>query len=160
MSKVTVWKSDLDGKLFEDKTKYVKHLRKLASARMIEKSQVKMNAEREEMMTKMGQVTSVEELEQFIKDNWFWFYNNGLKGNLWRVENKELHTDHELVDIKITNVRWNKHTSNTHSCPRKRGVTNFGNYDDDRPTGYPGWTAHIKFKVKTSEYTYQRKKHF
>lgn len=159
MSKVTIWKSDLDGKLFEDKTNYVKHLRKLAGARMIEKSQAKMNAEREEMITKMGQVASVQELEQFIKDNWSWFYNNGLKGNLWRVENKELNTDHELVDIKITDVKWNKHVSNSHSCPRKRGVTNFGDHDG-RPTGYPGWYARIRFTVKTSEYTYKRKKHF
>ena len=34
MSQVLVWKSDADGKLFEDKIKYQKHLRKLAAQRL------------------------------------------------------------------------------------------------------------------------------
>ena len=54
MSQVLVWKSDVDGKLFEDKAKYQSHLRKLARHRnaqqklQIERDRIAMDAKKED----------------------------------------------------------------------------------------------------------------
>jgi len=145
MSQVLVWKSDTDGKLFEDKSKYLKHLRKLAEFRSDDRKIAKANAARDQFMIDMGKtVTSIANLEQFIKDNWKWFAANGAAHNTWR---KARDTAHKLVAITIT-AQWSDSVSNSHRCPRN-GVTN---WDPRRsppgtPTSYPGWRGQIKFQV-------------
>jgi hypothetical protein len=148
MSQVLVWKSDSDGKLFEDKTKYAKHLRKLAAARADERKVAKVEASREQFLIDMGNtVTSIEHLEQFIKDNWKWFAANGAASASWR---KPANTEHKLVGIEIT-AQWRNSVSNSHRCPRG-GVTNWSPSMNrgnglNLPEGYPGWAGVIKFSV-------------
>jgi hypothetical protein len=148
MSQVLAWKSDSDGKLFEDKTKYTKHLRKLAAIRGNERKMAKAAAAREQFLIDMGNtVTSIEHLEQFIADNWKWFVANGAAQNTWRKEGK---FNHKLVSIDI-NVQWSDSVSNTHRCPRG-GVTNWSQSANrakglNLPEGYPGWRGDIQFHV-------------
>jgi hypothetical protein len=153
MSIIQAYKSDADGKIFEDKKKYQAHLRKLAAGRRAEKKVAKMEAEREVFLAKMGQVKSLAELNQFIKDNWKWFWANGAQHDFyrWTRTNK---TDsapfHEYHDIEISNLFFKEDLSNSHSSPRK-GVQNFdtrADYNKGKPTGYPGWTGRINIKVK------------
>lgn len=149
MSIVTVYKSDLDGKLFEDKKKYQLHLRKLAAGRIAKKKVEKMEAERETFLDKMGQVPDIAGLEQFIKDNWKWFWANGARRNTWHL-GKKTPQFHEYVEVSFSNVYWKEDMSNSHSCPRK-GVENFdrsADYNKGKPTGYPGWRARITIKVR------------
>ena len=152
MSIIQAYKSDADGKIFEDKGKYQAHLRKLANARRAEKKVEQMEAERELFLEKMGQVKSLVELNQFIKDNWKWFWANGAQHDFYRWgSNKGKAADfHEYYDVSILDLFWKEDMSNSHSCPRK-GVQNFdtrADYNKGRPTGYPGWTGRINIKVK------------
>lgn len=150
MSIIQAYKSDADGKLFEDKKKYQLHLRKLASARLAEKKVAQMEAERELFIEKMGQVKSLTELNQFIKDNWRWFWANGAKSDFYRWNQKEAAPFHEYVDVSIIDMHWKENLSNSHCSPRG-GVQNFdtrADYNKGKPTGYPGWTGRINIKVK------------
>jgi hypothetical protein len=152
MSIIQAYKSDADGKIFEDKKKYQAHLRKLATARRAEKKVEQMEAEREQFLEKMGQVKSLAELNQFIKDNWRWFWANGAQHDFYRwSSNKGKAADfHEYHEVTISDLYWKEDLSNSHSCPRK-GVQNFdtrSEYNKGKPTGYPGWGGRINIKVK------------
>jgi hypothetical protein len=159
MSQVLVWKSDADGKLFEDKTKYTKHLRGLARQRNQARKIAQMEADRESFIKRMGAtVKSIKELEQFIHDNWEWFFANGMKHALWMSDPKPKNK-HTLVSIKFDNMRWSDSVSNTHSCPRG-GVQNW-NQSHNRhkglnlPEGYPGWQGTIYFTVDAGTTTHK-----
>jgi hypothetical protein len=152
MSIIQAYKSDADGKIFEDKKKYQAHLRKLATARRAEKKVEQMEAERELFLTKMGQVKSLAELNQFIKDNWRWFWANRAQREFYMWSNNKGKTPdfHEFHDVSISGLFWKEDLSNSHSCPRK-GVQNFdtrSDYNKGKPTGYPGWSGRIDIKVK------------
>ena len=157
MSIVQAYKSDHDGKLFEDKTKYIKHLRSLAAKNLHQKRLKKMAPERVKVLELMGQVRSIDELNQFIKDNWKWFWANGAKHESWRAaENPGVH---EYVDVSISNVRWCEKLRNSHSAPRG-GVQNFDTkspYNQGRPTGYPGWKGRLVIKVRPPMRKYRGK---
>ena len=152
MSIIQAYKSDADGKIFEDKKKYQAHLRKLASSRLAEKKVAQMEAEREVFLEKMGQVKSLDELNQFIKDNWKWFWANGAQHDFYRWSSAKGKTApfHEYHEITISDLYFKEDLSNSHSSPRK-GVQNFdtrAEYNKGRPTGYPGWSGRINIKVK------------
>lgn len=153
MSQVLVWKSDADGKLFEDKTKYQNHLRKLAAKRREQKKIEQGKIDREAFLIRMGnEVTGVDSLNQFIKDNWSWFFYNGV-AHEWSHDKKTFKF-HEYHDVHINVYGWNDNVSNSHCCPRG-GVQNWCARDTDKPTGYPGWTGRIIIKVKTATYKYK-----
>jgi len=160
MSIIQAYKSDADGKIFEDKKKYQSHLRKLASARLAEKKVEQMEAEREQFLIKMGQVGSIAELNQFIKDNWKWFWANGAKHNFYKwSRNKGVAADfHEYHDVVVIESYWKEDLSNSHSSPRN-GVQNFdprSDYNKGKPTSYPGWGARINIKVKPPMSTHKK----
>lgn len=150
MSQVLVWKSDADCKLFEDKTKYQKHLRVLATQRAHQRKIQKMEADRAAFIERMGNtVTSIKHLEEFIAENWEWFFTNGMKHTLWASDKKPT-IKHKLNKIQI-DVRWSESVSNTHSCPRD-GVQNWSQRANrekglNLPEGYPGWTGSINFVI-------------
>ena len=147
-----VWKSDADGKLFEDKAKYTKHLRTLAAERQAQRKIEKMEAEREVFIQQMGQVESIAALTAFIKDKWRWFWANGAQNEFYKwSSNKGKALDfHEYYDVSIINLRWSESLSNSHCSPRK-GVQNFdrrAECNKGKPPGYPGWSGQINIKVK------------
>ena len=156
MSQVLVWKSDADGKLFEDKNKYQKHLRKLAALRREQKKMADAAKNRVAFLDRMGhEVTGVESLNQFIKDNWTWFFANGLNHH-WG-DNKTAHKMHEYVHVAVeVNNKNISDISNSHSCPRN-GERNWGARDTGKPTSYPGWRGRIVIKVKPGMYKYRGK---
>ncbi len=147
MSIITAYKSDADGKIFEDKKKYQAHLRKLAAQRRQDKRIQDVKREFEEFNIRMGQVSSITELEKFIKDNWYTFCVNGIRHNIYRGSDAALAL-HECVDIKFKNIRWLEKMSNSHCCP-KSGSTNWGGLKKDQPRGYPGWYGSIHIAVRT-----------
>jgi hypothetical protein len=151
MSQVLVWKSDADGKLFEDKKKYQAHLRKLAAKRRQERKIEEAKRNRVDFLNRMGQVASIDELNQFIKDNWAWFFANGLSRRWY--DGKRHHDFHEYVEVELTNMRFGNH-GNTHSCPRNGGVQNFMQRDEF-PKKYPGWYGRLNIKVKPGNHKYK-----
>lgn len=143
MSKVLVWKSDADGKLFEDRTKYIKHLKKLAAARMIERKIQRMHDMRTSIVTQLGECESFDDMTQFIKDNWEWFVNNNSSTSPRRVKRKV-----ELVDLKFVSMHWHPHMRNSSACPIG-GVRNWqATSANGLPTGYPGFNGYIVFSLK------------
>ena len=158
MSQVLVYKSDTDGKLFDSKEKYVKHLRGLAIQRAQARKIAKMEADRADFIKRMGNtVTSIKELEQFITENWQWFATNGRKHNLWKSNSRDTNK-HTLVGVRFENMRWSDSVSNSHSCPRD-GIQNWAqSANSDNPKGYPGWCGHIYFTVNAgfSDHTVPR----
>lgn len=155
MSQVLVWKSDADGKLFEDKKKYQNHLRKLAAKRRENRKVEEAKRTRVEFLERMGQVASIDELNQFIKDNWAWFFANGVAHRHW--PEKKSHDFHEFVDVSLSGMRYGNYR-NSHSCPRNGGVQNFdtrSKYNEGKPTHYPGWHGRITIKVKPGMHKYK-----
>lgn len=155
MSQVLVWKSDADGKLFEDKKKYQKHLRKLAAQRREARKVEESKRTRVEFLDRMGQVANIEELNQFIKDNWAWFFANGVAHQHWRSDKP--HDFHEFVDVSLSGMRYGNYR-NSHSCPRNGGVQNFdtrSKYNEGKPTHYPGWYGRITIKVRPGMHKYK-----
>jgi len=154
MSIIQAYKSDADGKIFEDKKKYLAHLRKLAAARRQEEKRKKLEQEFDTFMHQMGQVKSIDELNQFIKDNWKMFWQNGANHEHWHWNKKGVPDFHEFVDVGLLDMRWGEKISNSHSCPRG-GVQNFdtrSKYNIGKPTGYPGWVGRIIIKVRPPMY--------
>lgn len=149
MSQVLVWKSDTDGKIFEFKVDYNKHLRKLAAKRReAKKAQVARDAF-DQVMIDMGQVKDIPELEQFIKDNWEVFRQSIATG--WRKTKLSAKSD-QLLSLQIVTNRFEQCLSNSHSCPRG-GVENFDRRSESnkgKPTGYPGWGGRITYSVTSS----------
>jgi hypothetical protein len=149
MSVITAYKSDADGKIFEDKVKYQRHLRKLAQVRR----------ERRRI-----------EVEETLKDSiWAGLYECEQSIEQWRdmiIANQDLfwaeaaaHDKHDwsivgkkrkgvacpvprLLEFTEFRLAWSDHVSNSHDCP-VGGVTNWGNRDPDAPTGYPGWQGRM-----------------
>lgn len=146
MSIITAYKSDVDGKVFEFKADYTKHLRKLANKRREVKRIEQHRLNRELFLDKMGQVASFEELEQFIKDNWQFFRLNAQEHAYGR---KFKEGDDNLISLTLKIDGYSQTLSNSHKCPRK-GVTNWGNRDKNAPTSYPGWRGRITFAVTRS----------
>lgn len=145
MSIIQAYKSDEDGKVFEFKADYTKHLRKLGAKRREAKRIEQCNNNREAFFDEMGQVASFNELEQFIKDNWDFFRTNG--NILFKERRKK--SDDNLISLTLKINTFHQSFSNSHSSPRK-GKNNWGRKVDDGPTGYPGWRARISFSVTYS----------
>lgn len=154
MSRVLVWKCDADGKLFEDEKKYKAHLRKLAAERRHQRKIEAAKVAHAEFIQQMCQVASFKELEEFIKDNWSWFFYNGAKREAWKGnQHREIH---EYVSVTFTEIRWNDSLSNSHRCPMS-GVTNWGGRVPGAPRGYPGWRCRVNIKVRTPQKKYKGK---
>jgi hypothetical protein len=145
MPQVLVWKCPHTGKLFEDRSKYTAHLRKQGRERLLQRKLDAAAREWEQFNHRMGQVRSIQELTEFISNNWERFALNGMKQGF--TKEKGLH---KLEHLEFQTVRWDEFLSNTHSCP-KGGVTNFMS-KRDKPNSYPGWRARIVFKVNTGTY--------
>jgi hypothetical protein len=154
MPKILVWKCPKTGKLYEAKDKYVVHLKKLAK-----QNRVRRKFELDEAIldtwwnnfrdTEM----SLEQLFKAIIENQNYFWNDGASVNPYDWQNvgkakkrKIAMPVPELVEFTQDVLRWSNEVSNTHSCPRN-GVQNWGR-KLDKPTGYPGWTGRLAWKVK------------
>lgn len=149
MSIIQAYKSDADGKIFEFKVDYNKHLRKLAAKRRADKKAQDARDAFDQVMINMGKVNDFSELEQFIKDNWEVFRQTIATG--WRSRKLRPNAD-KLLSLKIEIYGFDQHLSNSHDCPRG-GVTNFdrrAECNKDKPTSYPGWRGRITYSVTSS----------
>jgi hypothetical protein len=107
-------------------------------------------------------VKYMDQLVQFIKDNWKWFFYNGLRHEPFNREKTE--DWHELVSLSFEQMRWNNNASNSHVAP-KNGVLNWSKKETfpdgtPKPTGYPGWTGQMKISIRGDKYTYRGKEKF
>lgn len=158
MSQILVWKSDEDGKIFEDKKKYQLHLRKLARVRR-ERRRIEINESLKDQVW-----AELYEREQTIEDwacmvinhqDLFWAEAAAGDKHDWSIVGKTYKKVvcpiPRLLEFTRFDMRWSDSVSNSHSCPHN-GVTNFSqSYNRQQgknlPEGYPGWTGRADWIV-------------
>ncbi len=162
MSIITAYKSDTDGKIFEDKRKYQNHLRTLARHRNAQrKLQIAESAKDAAWAELYEREQSIDDWMQMVIDNQHLFWAEAAEGDWhdWERVGKKIGRGKNAMVmpvprvLKITHsLRWSDSVSNSHSCPRD-GMTNWGGREkmadgSPAPRGYPGWTGHIEWLVE------------
>lgn len=158
MTQIIAWKSETDGKIFEDKKKYQNHLRKLARHRLVQrKLQIK-----EEISTKRWKELYEQEIDiadwpELVLKNQEMFWAEAAKNSYdWQGVGKKsrkgiLMPVPKLLEFSEFRLTWNDSVSNSHSCPVD-GVQNWGGRikmpdGTDAPRGYPGWQGRVEWIV-------------
>lgn len=153
---ITAYKSEADGKIFEDKKKYQNHLRKLARHRLEQKH---LTIAREQADAEWA---PLYERDQCLEDWAVMVIKN--QHLFWAEAARHNHYDWErvgktfrgkgipmpcptLLEFTEFNLAWSESVSNSHSCPHN-GVTNWGGRVPGEPCGYPGWSGHIEWLVE------------
>lgn len=157
MSIITAYKSDADGKIFEDKSKYTAHLRKLARHRNAQRRlQVDENLKDQIWASLYECEQSIEQWFDMVIANQDLFWAEAAAGDPydWKNVGKKLGRGKNAGNVpmpkvlKITHsMRWSDSVSNSHSCPHN-GVTNWGGRVEGAPRGYPGWTGRVDWIVE------------
>jgi hypothetical protein len=162
MSVITAYKSDVDGKIFEDKSKYTAHLRKLARHRNAQRKLIIAEAEKDRVWAELYQrEQSIDDWMQMVIDNQHLFWAEAAAGDPfdWQNVGKKLGRGKNAGNLPMPRVlqithslRWSDSVSNSHSCPHD-GQTNWGGHRSEEgvPNGYPGWTGHIEWLVEWPE---------
>jgi hypothetical protein len=105
-------------------------------------------AKRAAFFNEMGQVKSMDELNDFIKINWAWFELNGKEKSYLTCAQKL--TTYELVELRLV-AYWDECARNSHSAP-KLGVQNFDTRRNlGMPRSYPGWRGTIYYSIHTKK---------
>ncbi len=156
---ITAYKSVADGKIFEDKSKYQAHLRKLARHRLAQKKLTIAQAEKDAAWAELYErEQSIDDWCQMVIDNQHLFWAEAAEGDPydWQNVGKKIgRGKNDMIMpvprvLKITHtLRWDDSVSNSHSCPHN-GVTCWSSNEakDGRPRGYPGWGGHIAWLVE------------
>ena len=165
MSQIICWKSDADGKIFEDKHKYQLHLRKLARHRLAQrKLKIAEDAADAVWAELYEREQSLDDWMQMVIDNQHLYWAEAAKGDPydWEGVGKKLGRGKNSIAmpmpkvLKITHsLRWSDSVSNSHSAPHD-GVENWGGDvkmkdGSPAPRGYPGWTGSIEWLVEWPE---------
>ena len=158
MAQIVCWKSETDGKIFEDKRKYQLHLRKLARVRR-ERRRIEINESLKDQVW-----AELYEREQTIEDwacmvinhqDLFWAEAAAGDKHDWSIVGKTYKKVvcpiPRLLEFTTFDLRWSESVSNSHSCPHN-GVTNFSqSYNRQQgknlPEGYPGWSGRADWIV-------------
>ena len=159
MSIITAYKSDADGKIFEDKSKYQAHLRTLARHRNAQRKLQLAESVKDAAWAELYErEQSIDQWCQMVIDNQHLFWAEAAAGDPydWNCVGKKNGRSKNAIVVpgpkllKITHdLRWSDMVSNSHSCP-VGGVQCFSSHDakDGRPRGYPGWTGRIDWLVE------------
>ncbi len=156
---ITAYKSVTDGKIFEDKSKYQAHLRKLARHRLAQKKLMIAKAEKDAAWAELYErEQSIDDWCQMVIDNQHLFWAEAAQGDPydWQNVGKKIGRGKNAMVLPVPRVlkithtlRWDDSVSNSHSCPHN-GVTCWSSNEakDGRPRGYPGWQGHIEWLVE------------
>jgi len=164
MSQITVWKCDQTGKLFEDKSKYQTHLRKLAKERTIRRQIQIREAEADAWWAQAYETEmSIEQWIQFVIRNqdrfWAEAARNGSSYGWTKVGTVQSRRKNaipmpvpRLLEFTKFNVIWSDCVGNSHHRPHN-GVTCWSSHEakDGRPRGYPGWYGGVEWLVAWPE---------
>ena len=138
MSIITAYKSDADGKIFEDKSKYTAHLRRLARHRNAQrKLQIAESAKDAAWAELYEREQSIDDWMQMVIDNQHLFWAEAAAGDPydWQNVGKKLGRGKNAGNLPIPRVlkithdlRWSDSVSNSHSCP-VGGVTCWSSHE-------------------------------
>jgi uncharacterized C2H2 Zn-finger protein len=137
MPMITAWKCNTTGDIFEYKSDYTKHLRKLAAQKAAATKRRHRIESFKESVKSLYLLTSFENIA------------------VWLIDNQEMITDYfhfvynenrpKCVINKLTfdRMRFNSECSNSHNAPLGK-LTNWGGKNSpDVPLSYPGWRGNI-----------------
>lgn len=159
MPQVLIWKCPKTNKLFEDKTKYQRHLKQLAQQR---RESRKIEIENQELAAWWQEFQNTEcdvsDLANLIIQNQKYFWNEARKTrprdweNLGKSRNNVIFPVPEILEFTKFSLDWSDRVSNTHACPRD-GVLNWGGDvklpdGTPAPRGYPGWQGRVEWLVR------------
>ena len=159
MVQIVAWKSEVDGKIFEDKSKYQAHLRKLARHRLAQRKLKIAESAKDALWAELYErEQSIDDWMQMVIDYQELFWAEAAAGDPydWQNVGKKLGRGKNARVmpmprvLKIThNLRWSDMVSNSHSCP-VGGVQCWSSREaeDGRPRGYPGWQGRIDWLVE------------
>ena len=143
MAKITAWKCDTTGKIFEYEKDYTKHLRQMASQRRIERIRNNRLLEFQTLINTLYDLPAFEDIAQWLIDNQDMLYEYAVfKGFSWC--RNELRGD-RITKFEFLKMRYNKSWSNSHSAPKGFPTNCGGNKGLHVPRGYPGWNGRISF---------------
>lgn len=146
MSIITAYKCDETGKLFDDRTKYIRHLKKVAKDRLLVKK-IERNHRSDQQWWHdnfWNRVRSLAQLRLAILHHRDVFAINGVKNYLTSKTLKPT----PIIDFQVFSLSWSSQVSNSHDCPHD-GVINFWRRDESLPISYPGWTGRIEYTVQS-----------
>lgn len=155
MAIITAYKSEADGKIFEDKKKYQNHLRKLARVRRERRRLEVEEGLKDQIWSELYQrEQSIEQWAQMVIDNQDLFWAEAAAGDKhdWSIVGKTYKKVvcpvPRLLEFTKFDMHWNDSVSNSHSCP-VGGVTCWSSHEakDGRPRGYPGWQGRVEWIV-------------
>jgi hypothetical protein len=159
MVQIVAWKSDTDGKIFEDKSKYTAHLRKLARHRNAQRRLQIAESAKDALWAELYErEQSIDDWMQMVIDNQHLFWAEAAEGDPydWECVGKKSGRGKNAIVVptpkvlKITHsLKWSDMVSNSHSCP-VGGVTCWSRDEakDGRPRGYPGWYGRVDWLVE------------
>jgi hypothetical protein len=151
--KIEVWKSEHTGKIFELEADYKKHMRRENAS--IKRENVRSDKLAEIDKWLMNEKDTIVSIDMIAP----WFLKNQhalMKAYMFVHPNAwdKLYDTDEYTSLNIE-AQYSRNVSNSHRCP-KNGVTNWGNRDKAKPSGYPGFSGRVtgvlKRQKKTSEY--------
>lgn len=145
MSIITAYKCDKTGKLFEDRFKYLRHLKKVARDRLTNRQIDRAHRLEQQWWHDnfWNRVQSLAQLQAAILHHRDVFAANGVK-NYW---NGRSLNPTPIIEFISFNLTWSDSVSNTHSCTHN-GVLNFYR-DPSKPKGYQGWIGSIGYDVQS-----------
>lgn len=140
---VCVWKCPQTGKLFEDKSKYIKHLRSLGIERRIQRQKKVYRNQWDNLVQELNSLSTAQEIADWIESHSKDLLINALNHNTFRTKVPKFINEFK---IKVTgfNLKYNPAISCYHSAPRGHR-TNWNQNSKHNPTHFPGWTAHLEF---------------
>ena len=158
MSKITVWKCDQTGKLFEDHSKYKSHLRKLARERQQRRKLEMVASEADAWWAEAYQrEMSIEDFKNFVIENQSRFWQEAARSNShnWSYVGKTRRgvvcPVPKLLEFTGFDLRWSDSVSNSHSCPHNGVMNWWGSRDASLPIGYPGWYGEVSWIIEFPE---------
>lgn len=140
MPAVTAYLCPWTKSLFRSKEAYLKHLRKHRSFLLKDIRRNRALASLEDWY----RCPTPQSIVEWVDRNPTPFYDNALYLAFGDKRSIEFRKEFKL-EIAHLVLRWTNHASNSHSAPRD-GITNWG-HEDGKPTGYPGWTGRICFRL-------------
>lgn len=136
MPLIQVYKCPHCRHLFEDKSKYLTHLHKVARERLTKRI---LSRRVDEYRIKVQQISTIKDIEECLPAILVEFASR-----VYGFDAKGKDPKHH-ISFRFDRMIYDSSCSNSHVCPHN-GATNWGNYKKDLPTGYPGWYGYVRIR--------------
>lgn len=143
MPLVSVWKCPKTGKLFENKPKYIKHLRNLGYERRIQRQKSVYRNKWEELVTELNSLTTEYQIMNWIEEHSKDLLMNALNHNTIQTRVPKF-IDEFKIKVTGFQLKYDSAIRCSHSAPRGQRH-NWDRNPKIGPTHFPGWTAHLEF---------------